>query len=113
MPPEDVVRIRHMIDAAETTQRFIAGRKRSDIDTDEQLRFALVQALQIIGEAASRLSTETRSGIPLPWADIIYMRNRLVHAYFDIEHDVVWQTATQDVPALLRTLRGLSLRNED
>lgn len=90
MQPEDATRIRHMIDAAESAQRFVAGRTRSEIDTDEQLRFALVQTVQIIGEAASRISLETRSAIPLPWADIMYMRNRLVHAYFDIDHDVVW-----------------------
>ena len=85
MRPDDAVRIRHMIDAAETALRFIAGRTRADIDTDEQLRFAVVQALQIIGEAASRVSTETRSAISsVPRADIIFMRNRLVHAYFEL-----------------------------
>ena len=114
MRPDDVIRIRHMIDAAETAQRFSAGRTRADIDTDEQLRFALVQALQIIGEAASRVSTETRSAISsVPWADIIFMRNRLVHAYFDIAHDIVWQTVTDDIPSLLAVLRAISLEDPD
>ena len=108
MRPEDATRIRHMIEAAESAQRFIAGRTRADIDTDEQLRFALVQAVQIIGEAASRVSPETRSSMPsVPWADIIFMRNRLVHAYFDIDHDIVWETATKDIPDLLPLLRRL------
>ncbi|MBF0561979.1 MAG: DUF86 domain-containing protein [Alphaproteobacteria bacterium] len=108
MRPEDATRIRHMIEAAESAQRFIAGRTRADIDTDEQLRFALVQAVQIIGEAASRISPETRSAIPsVPWADIIFMRNRLVHAYFDIDHDIVWETATRDIPDVLPLLRPL------
>ena len=112
MRPEDAVRIRHMIDAAESAGRFVAGRDRADIDTDEQLRFALVQAIQIVGEAASRISPETRSNIPLPWADIMYMRNRLVHAYFDIDHDVVWRTAAEDIPALLAVLRAVSLNDD-
>jgi len=108
MRPEDATRIRHMIEAAESAQRFIAGRTRADIDTDEQLRFALVQAVQIIGEAASRILPETRSAIPsVPWADIIFMRNRLVHGYFDIDHDIVWETATKDIPDLLPLLRPL------
>ena len=108
MRPEDGTRIRHMIEAAESAQRFIDGRTRADIDMDEQLRFALVQAVQIIGEAASRVSPETRSAIPsVPWADIIFMRNRLVHAYFDIDHDIVWETATKDIPDLLPLLRRL------
>jgi uncharacterized protein with HEPN domain len=101
-----------MIQAAESAQRFVAGRTRADIDADEQLRFALVQAVQIIGEAASRVSPETRSAIPsVPWADVMFMRNRLVHAYFDIDHDIVWQTATEDVPALLSSLRAISLED--
>jgi len=112
MPPEDAVRIRHMIDAAESAERSVAGRERADIDTDEQLRFAVVQAVQIIGEAASRISPETRSIIPLPWVDIMYMRNRLVHAYFDIDPDVVWRTVADDIPELLRVLRAVSLKNE-
>jgi uncharacterized protein with HEPN domain len=98
-----------MIEAAETAQRFIAGRQRADIDTDEQLRFALAQAVLIVGEAASRISAETRSAIALPWADIMYMRNRLVHAYFDIDHNIVWKTVTEDIPPLLSLLRDLSL----
>ena len=108
MRPEDATRIRHMIEAAETTQRFIAGRTRAAVDTDEQVRFALVQAVQIIGEAASKVSPDTRSKITsVPWADIIFMRNRLVHAYFDIDHDIVWETATKDIPDLLPLLRPL------
>jgi uncharacterized protein with HEPN domain len=98
-----------MIEAAEKALSFIAGRQRADLDSDEMLRFALVQAEQIIGEAASRISPETRAAIPLPWNDIMFMRNRLVHAYFDIDHDVVWKTVTEDIPPLLSVLRTVSL----
>lgn len=108
MRPEDVTRIRHMVEAGESAMRFIAGRTRGDIDTDEQLRFALTRAVEIIGEAASKIPLETRSSTPsIPWADIIYMRNRLVHAYFDIDHDILWETVTRDVPDLLPLLRPL------
>ncbi|MDE2376593.1 HepT-like ribonuclease domain-containing protein [Bradyrhizobium sp.] len=113
MRPDDATRIRHMIEAAETALRFAAGRNRADVDTDDQLRFALVQAVQIIGEAASRLSAETRSALPsIPWPDIIFMRNRLVHAYFDIDHDIVWQTVSDDLPALLPLLHAISLNDK-
>jgi uncharacterized protein with HEPN domain len=60
MPREDLVRIQHMIEAAEAAQRFIAGRQRVDLDTDEVLLFALVRAVEIIGEAASNVSRATR-----------------------------------------------------
>lgn len=87
---------------------FIRDRSRGDIDTDEQLRFALARAVEIIGEAASKVTLETRSTITsVPWTDIIYMRNRLVHAYFDIDHDIVWETVTRDIPDLLPLIRSL------
>jgi len=72
------------------------------------LLFAVVQALQIVGEAASRISLETRSAATsVPWVRIVGMRNRLVHAYADIDRDVVWKTVTEEIPALLPMLLPL------
>ena len=108
MPPEDAIRIRHMIDAAETTRRFIAGRQRGDLDGDQMLLFALVRAVEIIGEAASRLTPETRSATPdIPWAAIVAMRNRLIHAYYDIDGDILWKAVTEEVPELLALLSAI------
>jgi len=108
MKPDDAVRIHHMIDAGKTAQSFVVGRQRDDIDTDEMLRFALLQAVQIIGEAASKVSLETRAATPtVPWADIIFMRNRLVHAYFDIDHNILWRTVTEEITDLLPKLLPL------
>ena len=76
------------------------------------LLFALVHAIEIFGEAASKLSPETRAAAPeIPWSAIISMRNRLIHGYFDVDTTIVWQTATVEVPALapvLRTRVGLA-----
>lgn len=58
MPDKDQVRLRHMIEAAEEVQRFVAGRQRSELDTDRMLLFALLRAVEIIGEAASQVSDE-------------------------------------------------------
>jgi uncharacterized protein with HEPN domain len=97
-----------MIEAAQTAQRFIVGRQRADLDSDEMLLFAVVQAIQIVGQAATHISAETRAAAPaVPWARIIGMRNRLVHAYADINHEVVWQTATVEIPAVLPLLTAL------
>lgn len=97
-----------MIEAGESALRFVAGRKRADVDDDEMLRFALVRAVEVIGEAASRVSPEMRSAMPsVPWGDAILMRNRLVHVYFDIDHNILWKTATEDIPTLLPLLRPL------
>ena len=106
MPRDDHVRVLHMIEAAETVGTFVARRHRADLDTDRMLLFALVRAIEIIGEAASRVSPETRATAPaVPWAQITGMRNRLVHAYFDIDLDVLWRTAMEEVPSLLPLLR--------
>lgn len=91
MKPDDLVRLRHMVEAAQ----IVADRQRSDLHADLTLRFAVVRAIEIFGEGASRLSPEAREAAPqIPWSAIIGMRNRLVHPYFDIDHDIVWTTAT-------------------
>lgn len=109
MRADDRVRLQHMIEACEAVAQFVAGRVRADLDNDLMLTFAVVRAVEIIGEAASKISEETRGAHPeIPWRAIVGMRNRLVHAYFEIDADVVWVAATEEVPALLAQLRALA-----
>ncbi len=109
MLAEDSVRLRHMVEAAESAMQFIAGRQRSELDEDRMLLFALLRAIEIPGEAASKISEETRTThAGIPWRAIIGMRNRLIHAYFEINTEIVWQTVTQEIPALLPELRTLA-----
>jgi uncharacterized protein with HEPN domain len=90
-----------MADAIEAASQFIAGRSRSDLDTDRMLVFALVRAVEIIGEAASKVSSEGRAALPaVPWNNIVGMRNRLIHAYFDIDLGILWNTVTVAPPPL-------------
>lgn len=111
MKGEDQARLAHMIEAAELALRFIAGRRRADLDDDPMLLFALVRAIEIIGEAASRLSDETRSAYSeIPWKAIVGMRNRLIHGYFDVDTEVVWKTVTQEIPVLLPHLQTIHPR---
>jgi len=108
MSPDDRVRLRHIADALNSAMRFTHGRRREDLDGDEMLAFALVHALQIAGEAAARVSAETRAECPgIPWATMIGMRHRLVHAYFDINFDILWTTAVEAAPALLAQVQPL------
>lgn len=107
MKPEDRVRLEHMIEAARSALRFMAGRTRTDLDTDLMLLFAVVRAVEIVGEAASRVSAEGRAAMPnVPWPGVVGMRNRLVHAYFDIDKEVVWKTVTEELPPLLTALEA-------
>jgi len=107
MHDKDRIRFLHMIEAAEDVCRFVDGRQRSELDSDRMLLFALVRAIEIIGEAASKVSEYTRQTCSdIPWKAMVGMRNRLIHAYFDIDADILWVAATQEVPALLVTLKA-------
>ncbi len=108
MRPDDRIRVLHMIEAIQTATEFVSGRRADDLDTDRMLLFALVRAIEVIGEAAGKVSDELRIRAPdIPWNLIVSMRNRLIHAYFDIDRDILWKTATIELQALLPRLQGL------
>jgi uncharacterized protein with HEPN domain len=90
-----------MLEAADAAIGFMAGRTRADLDSDLMLAFAVVRAIGIVGEAAHHVSDEARALLPaLPWPAIVGMRNRLVHAYFQIDLETVWKTVDQELPPL-------------
>lgn len=98
-----------MIEAAEAACAFVSGRTRGELDSDRMLAFALARAIEVIGEAAGRVSGATReTATDIPWSRIVSMRNRLIHAYFDTDHEVVWQTVTEELPRLLPLLRAVA-----
>jgi uncharacterized protein with HEPN domain len=108
MQPDDRARILHMLEAADAAANFISGRTREDLERDLMLRFALVPAVEVFGEAATKVSASMKaesSGIP--WLEIGGMRNRLVHAYFDNNPNILWKAATEEIPALVPRLREL------
>ena len=88
IPRPDVIRLRHMLDAAREAMDFARGKTEHNI-----------------GEAASKVSEPTRSQLPqIPWLDIVDMRNHLIHAYFDVDVGVVWDTISKDLPPLVSAL---------
>ena len=104
-PPEDLVRLQHLRDAAEKATQFSSGKTRGDLDDDELLRLALTKLVEIVGEAAKQVSGPTRAAYPeVPWRAAARMRDRLVHHYFDIDLDVLWETITADLPRLLSSV---------
>ena len=101
----DAIRLRHMLDAAQEAIAFARGRTRSDLNDSRMLVLSLVKAIEIIGEAAFRISPATRAELQdIPWDAIIGMRHRLVHAYFDINLDILWRTVTDELPELVDVL---------
>jgi len=108
MQKDDAVRLRHMLDAAKEATSFVRNKTRKSFDTDRQLVLSLVKAIEIIGEAAANVTTKCREEFPrIPWRDIVSMRNRLIHAYFDINLDILWKTVDEDLPPLIAELEKI------
>lgn len=106
MRVEDRIRLLHMLEAAEAAIGFVVGRSREDLDSDRMLMFAVVRAIEVVGEAANHVSEDGRSLLPsLPWPAIVGMRHRIVHAYFDIDPDTVWKTVMEELPVLSAALQ--------
>ncbi|GIL14058.1 MAG: antitoxin [Chloroflexota bacterium] len=108
MNERDETRLRDMLDAARQAQSFIAGKTRPDLEANQFLiGFAVVRALTIIGEAAGKVSLETRAQLPqIAWKDIVGMRNRIIHDYNRVNYDVVWSTVVEAIPELIAQLEA-------
>ena len=108
MPPNDSLRIRHILDAAREAVALCRGRSRADLDSDRLLALGLTRLLEIIGEAARGVSPAFREKHPqFPWKEMAGMRDRLIHGYFDVNLDVVWQTVTKNLPPLIEKLERI------
>lgn len=108
MQRDDITSLRHIIDAANKAISFVEHRKREDLDTDEMLALSLVRLLEIIGEASNCVSDNFRKKYPgIPWNKMVGLRNRLIHGYFDINLDIVWDTVQNDLPPLVIDLKKL------
>jgi uncharacterized protein with HEPN domain len=104
----DVIRLRHMIDAAKEARSFIQNKEQASLEVDRKLVLALMKSIEIIGEAASKVTKECREDLNrIPWANIVGMRNRLIHAYFDINLEILWKTVTEDIPGLIDELERI------
>lgn len=100
MQQADILRVRHMLEAAREALAFARGHSRPDLGHNRMLALALTRLVEIIGEAAGKISQGTRFQHPqIPWIDIVGMRNRLVHGYFEVDLDRLWDTIADDFPA--------------
>ncbi len=105
---EDIARLRHMLDAARDAVGFAEGRARGDLDTDRQLTAALLRELEVLGEASKRVSDEFRTEHPeLPWKKMAKTRDRLIHGYDNLDHDIVWDIVTEHLPEVVAALEGI------
>ena len=101
--------LRDMLENARRAIQFVQGMDFDSFAKDEKTLYAVIRAVEIIGEAAAKIPDEVRSDFPkVPWREVKGMRNKLVHNYFGINKEVVWQTVQEDLPELVETLKGTS-----
>lgn len=102
---DDTVRMRHMLDHACEAAALVRDKIRSDLDSDRVVSLALVRLLEIVGEAATRVSAETQAALPaIPWREVTGLRNRLIHGYDAVDMDVLWTIVTSDLAPLIAEL---------
>lgn len=101
----DLIRLKHIYEAAQKAIQFVATREQKDLEDDEMLVLALTRLVEIIGEASTHISDNVRETMPdIPWKQMIGMRNRLIHGYYDIDNDVLWKTIQNNLPTLVESL---------
>lgn len=102
---DDLTRLRDIRGAAQKAVRFASGRTLEDAQSDEMLLFALVRALEIVGEASKNVSATFRDAHPeLPWQPMARTRDRLIHGYTSVNPEIIWRIVTDDLPPLLEVL---------
>ena len=102
-----------MLDAARDALDFAQGKTQEDLPQNRMLALAIVKSIQTIGEAAAHVPPETREQYPdIRWTDIVGMRNRLVHSYYEIDLEIVWKTVREDLPLLVKALGELDRANQ-
>ena len=108
MRRDDRVFIAHMVDFARKAHERVASRERADLDGDEDLQLQLYALIERIGEAAAHVSAAfCEQHAEVPWQNIVGMRHKLIHDYFEIDLDVVWRAAKDDAPELILLLEPL------
>ncbi len=105
---DDTTRLRHMLDYATEAAEMAEGRQRRDLETDRQFCLALTHLVEIVGEAAARVSPEGHARWQTrPWRDVIGLRNRLIHGYDNVDLDILWTILQADLPPLIAELRRI------
>jgi uncharacterized protein with HEPN domain len=105
---DETLRLRHMLDHAREAIAMAQGRTRPDLDADRQFHLAMTRLLEIVGEAATRVTSSTRDQHPdVPGPQIVGLRHRLIHGYDRVDFDILWQIVTSDLPPLVSKLEQI------
>jgi len=102
---KDRIRLQHMLDSAREALSLIERRTKEDIAADRVLTLALIRLMEVVGEAAARVSAAGQECNPrIPWSQIVGLRNRLIHGYDSVDMDILWNILCSDLPFLVSAL---------
>ncbi len=105
---DDSVPLRHMRDHCAEGAAVAAAHTRGDLDADRMLALALTRIVEIVGEAASRVSEDTRSAHPeIPWKQVVGTGNRLIHGYDNVDMDILWRIVSEELGPLAKHLDAI------
>jgi len=108
MKPDDSAYLRHLLDAVSRIEEYTDDMKREDFLSSNLRQDAVIRQVEIIGEAAKKVSEETRERhAEIPWKDMAGMRDKLTHGYFGVDLDAVWDTVMEDIPRLKIRIEAL------
>lgn len=114
MENKDVKHLTNMLEAARGAVGFLQDKTRADLDKDRQLTLSLLKSLEMIGMAAARVSQACQNGCePIPWNQVIEMKQEVVHTYWEIDRDWVWDRVTKDLPPLIEALETILASEAD
>ncbi|MBI5827313.1 MAG: DUF86 domain-containing protein [Deltaproteobacteria bacterium] len=111
--PRDKVYLLDILEASRFALGYIGKKPREDFLKDTQCQDAVIRRIVIIGEAARRVSDETKSALRLPWSEMVAMRNLLIHEYDDVDMKTVWETVSHDFPPLIDSLEKILKQGDD
>jgi len=100
--------LQDMLDNAERALNFVQGMEYDEFFEDEKTNYAVMRALEVIGEASAKIPEDVRKANPrIPWREISAMRNKLMHEYFGANLEVVWKTVQEDLPVIIPVLHEM------
>ncbi len=112
MKRDDGALVLDMLDSAQEAVSIAGNKSRIEFEEDRLSQLSVLKLIEIIGEAANQVGDETRKAHPnIPWKDVIDMRHRLIHGYFDVDYEIVWKTVIEDLPSLIENLKAVDSNN--